>query len=148
MIGFSNSRMMHSLSVARKMKFLAEKTIGFPHSPKDMFLLGLIHDASYEFVCCQEDHEQRGGEILRDNGYKYWREVYYHGNPDSEYCSRALTLLNYADMTTDQEGNDVSIEERLENIKERYGADSVQYLKAVRLSEILQGDPMICKISQ
>lgn len=135
MIGLSLERLNHSLAVARKMKAMAERDIHFPHSPEDMFYLGLLHDAAYEFVEAQEAHERKGGTVLRDNGYKYWREIYYHGEPDSEYSSQALDLLNYADMTTGSDGRDVSLEERLADIAMRYGEESIQHKKAQRLAE-------------
>ncbi len=135
MIGFSFERLNHSLAVARKMKAIAERESHFPHPAEDMFYLGLLHDAAYEFVDVQEEHEHKGGIVLRDSGYKYWREIYYHGDPNSEYRSRALDLLNYADMTTDSDGHDVSLEERLVDIARRYGKESIQYQKAYRLAK-------------
>lgn len=97
-------------------------------------ILGLIHDAAYEFVENQEEHEHKGGEILRSNGYRYWKEVYYHGNPDSEYDSAELRLLNRADMTTGPDGKDMTIDERLADIAERYGETSSQYINAKLLA--------------
>lgn len=139
MIGLSTERMKHSLAVARKMKAIADSIDSFPYPSEDMFYLGLLHDVAYEFVDSQEDHEHRGGEILRDNGYRYWKEVYYHGNPDVDYYSRALDLLNYVDLTTGLNGEDVSIEERLSDIERRYGADSPQLVKAIQLADSIKG---------
>lgn len=135
MIGISIDRLNHCLAVARKMKAMAESIEGFPYTPEDMFYLGLLHDVAYEFVASQEDHEHRGGEILRNNGYIYWKEVFYHGNPNADFHSKALDLLNYADMTTDTQGHDITIELRLEDIALRYGADSDQYRNAFLLAE-------------
>lgn len=132
---FDEIRMLHSLAVAKKMKIEVEKSPQkFSASSEDMFYLGLIHDAAYEFVDNQEEHEHKGGEILRSNGYRYWREVYYHGNPESEYDSAELRLLNYADMTTGPDGKDMTIDERLADIAERYGEASSQYLNAKLLA--------------
>lgn len=139
MIGISIDRMKHSLAVARKMKAIAESIDGFPYPPQDMFYLGLLHDVAYEFVDSQEEHEHCGGEILRNNGYRYWKEVYYHGDPDVDYYSRALDLLNYVDMTTGLDGEDVSFEERLSDIERRYGTDSPQVMKARRLADRIRG---------
>ena len=135
MIGLSIDRLKHCLAVARKMKAIAESIDGFPYPPEDMFYLGLLHDVAYEFVDTQEEHEHCGGEILRNNGYRYWKEVYYHGNPDIDYCSRALDLLNYADLTTDTSGMDTTIDARLNDIAQRYGPDSAQYQNAFLLAE-------------
>jgi len=46
MIGLSLERLNHSLAVARKMKAMAERDIHFPHSPEDMFCLGLLQTQS------------------------------------------------------------------------------------------------------
>lgn len=134
MIGLSLNRTKHCLGVARKMKSIAEAIHDFPYPSQDMFYLGLLHDVAYEFVDLPEEHEHRGGEILRDNGYRYWQEVYHHGNPDTTYRSLALDLLNYVDLTTSPEGEDISIEDRLDDIANRYGEDSIQYSKARKLS--------------
>lgn len=132
---FNEIRMLHSLAVAKKMKKEVEKSPQkFSASPEDIFYLGLIHDAAYEFVENQEEHEHKGGEILRSNGYRYWKEVYYHGNPDSEYDSAELRLLNRADMTTGPDGKDMTIDERLADIAERYGESSSQYINAKLLA--------------
>lgn len=132
---FNEIRMLHSLAVAKKMKIEVEKSPQkFSASPEDIFYLGLIHDVAYEFVDTQEEHEHKGGEILRANGYKYWKEVYYHGNPNSEYDSAELRLLNYADMTTGPDGKDMTIDERLADIASRYGNNSAQYMNAKLLA--------------
>lgn len=39
-------------------------------------------------------------------------------------------LLNWADMHTDGKGNRVSFDERLDDIRKRYGSGSDEYLKA------------------
>lgn len=138
MMEFNEARMLHSLAVARKMKKEVEKSPQkFSASSEDMFYLGLIHDVAYEFVDSQEEHEHKGGEILKSSGYKYWKEVYYHGNPNSEYDSAELRLLNYADMTTSPDGAEITIEERLEDIATRYGQTSFQYLNAKLLANII-----------
>ena len=83
------------------------------------------------------NHEHIGGEILKRNGYKYWREVYYHGDINTEYTSLFLEILNKADMQIDKYGNDVGYDRRLEDIKSRYGEDSKTYKDAKILIETL-----------
>ena len=70
---------------------------------------------------------------LRAKINKAWKEVYYHGNPDAEYESDELTILNIADMETSNAGRRISMDERLESIADRYGSGSNQYVKAKRL---------------
>ena len=76
-----------------------------------------------------------GGNILKNNGFKYWQEVYYHGENNIEFNSLYLTILNQADMQIDKYGNDVGYEKRLCDIKSRYGKDSIVYKKCFELVE-------------
>lgn len=129
-------RLMHGMRVAEKMKKAVENNPSLCNADADeAFLLGYIHDVGYNFVDKQDEHEHYAGELLKKQGYKFWREVYYHGTPECEYGSDELNLLNWADMTVDQTGTDVTLAERLEDIGKRYGKDSSQYIKAVQLSK-------------
>lgn len=107
---------------------------------QNLFILGYNHDIGYEFSSDNiEKHNIIGGEILKNNGYKFWKEVYYHGNPNCEYKSLFLKILNIADMQIDKYGNDVGYKKRLEDIQERYGKDSIQFMNANRvIQEILE----------
>lgn len=135
MIGISNERLKHSLEVARMMKEMSEEA-GWPESKcQEMFLLGYIHDVGYEFVENQCDHAEIGGEMLRAHGYKYWREVSLHGKVNCDYESEELRMLNIADMTVDSYGIRGGAEKRLEDIANRYGAESKQYMDAKQLAK-------------
>ena len=123
-------RLKHSISVGRKMVEIGK---GYNLSEKelnDLFMLGYNHDIGYEFCSDNIEHNIVGGEILKNNGYKYWQEVYYHGNPNIEYNSLFLKILNMADMQIDKYGDNVGYTKRLEDIKTRYGEDSMQYINA------------------
>ena len=123
-------RLKHSLAVARKMveigksKGLTEKEL------QELFILGYNHDIGYEFTDNGLNHNIIGGNLLKGSNYKYWKEIYYYGNPITEYNSLYLTILNQADMQIDKYGNDVGYEKRLEDIKSRYGNNSNIYNKA------------------
>ena len=133
------SRSNHILGVARKAKALALKLK--PNNEKyaeDMFLLGILHDIGYEFTKNNASHSHVGGEILKRANYNYWREVSLHGDESIENMSDELFLLNYADMTTDPNGNSVTMEMRLEDIGLRYGKTSKQYIKALNLVQLLK----------
>lgn len=141
MMKFTDSRLNHSLNVARKMKEIVQNNPDlFTCKPEEIFYLGIVHDVAYEFVEDSVFHEQKGGELLKDLNFKYWKEVYYHGDPDSEYTSIELMLLNYADLATGPNGEHMTISERLSDIANRYGESSIQYIKAQRLSEIVVHD--------
>ena len=79
-----------------------------------------------------------GGEILKNSGYKYWREVYYHGDVNSSYESSFLDILNLADMQIDKGGREVGFGKRLEDIGRRYGFKSDVYISASILIEKLK----------
>lgn len=131
----TSDRMTHSLMVARKMKEIANEL--YPDKKdfkKEMFVLGLVHDIGYEFCAFQPHHGKVGGEILKKNKYKYWREVYWHGRSESKYKSKALDILNIADLLTDAKGNEVTVEYRLEDVRERYGEDSFEYKDFTKLA--------------
>jgi len=122
-------RLKHSIAVARKMIKIGKEYGLNEEELQDLFALGLNHDIGYEFGT-NENHNIIGGEMLKRNNYKCWKEVYYHGVPNSEYKSIYLDILNTADMMIDKYGNDVGFDKRLEDIKERYGEDSKTYINA------------------
>lgn len=129
------NRLKHSYAVAKKMVEIAKSMDLSEKEIEDCFVIGLNHDIGYEFAIDKDEHARIGGEILKANGFKYWKEVYYHGEIECEYSSIYLTILNKADMQIDKFGNDVGYSKRLEDIKERYGEDSLVYQKCYKLVE-------------
>lgn len=83
------NRINHILAVANKMRKNAER---FGVSPDDAYLVGYLHDVGYEYNCLA--HNKSGGSILEKNGFKYWKEIYYHGDTNPSYKSAMLNLLN------------------------------------------------------
>lgn len=128
-----NDRLKHSIAVARKMVEIGKSKNFNDTELKDLFLLGYNHDIGYEFVKENENHGIIGGNILKNNGYKYWQEVYYHGEINIDYKSEYLNILNQADMQIDKYGNDVGYEKRLADIGSRYGKDSQVFKKCEQL---------------
>lgn len=128
-------RLKHSLAVARKMVQIAKDNNLTDQEIQDCFTIGYNHDIGYEFAVDKSKHNVIGGLILKESGFKYWQEVYYHGEPEVEYESLYLLILNQADMQIDKYGNDVGYDKRLEDIKTRYGEDSIVYKKCLKLVE-------------
>ena len=122
-------RLKHSVAVARKMVQIGKEYNLNTEELQDLFVLGLNHDIGYEYGD-NSNHAHIGGEILKRNDYKYWKEVYYHGDVNTEYKSCFLEILNRADMQIDKYGNDVGYDNRLEDIKNRYGEESKTYIDA------------------
>ena len=132
-----NNRILHSLGVAKKMVEIGSEK-GLNHEDlEDLFTLGINHDIGYEFIDGSH-HHQKGGLILKRNGYKYWQEVYYHGLVQTEYSSLFLDILNQADMQIHELGKDVGYTGRLEDIKSRYGDDSKVYASCVNLVNFIK----------
>ena len=134
-----NDRLKHSYAVANKMVELGKEKNLLDEQLQELFLLGYLHDIGYQFGT-NENHNMIGGNLLRNSNYKYWKEVYYHGIPNSEYKSLYLDILNTADMMIDKCGNDVGFDKRLEDIKKRYGEDSIQYINCFKIINELKGD--------
>jgi len=132
----SEGRIKHSYRVGRKMmEAVIEHPFLSSYSPADIFVLGYLHDIGYNFTEISAQHAEVGGGILRRQGYPLWREVYYHGKLDIPYHSKELDLLNWADKTVNQRGEDVTLEERISDIGVRHGISSIQYMRAVRMIE-------------
>ena len=126
------NRCLHSLGVAQKMVEIGKNKGLTPKELNDLFTLGMVHDIGYEFGSGNE-HQKLGGLVLKENGYRYWQEVYYHGLVQNEYSSLFLDILNQADMQIDKKGVDVGYSGRLEDIKSRYKEDSKVYASCVEL---------------
>jgi len=130
-----NDRLKHSISVARKMVEIGRTYNLSDRELQELFMLGFNHDIGYEFSDKGLNHNVIGGAMLKENGYKFWQEVYNHGNPNANYSSLYLKILNMADMQIDKYGNDVGYEKRLEDIKNRYGENSNPYLCSKQIVE-------------
>ena len=131
-------RIKHSLAVARKMVKIAKKYNMSEQDVKNCFVIGINHDIGYEFSKDKSKHNKIGGEILKESGFLYWKEIYYHGEINTEYKSLYLKILNQADMQIDKFGNDVGYYKRLEDIKIRYGENSNTYDKCCKLVEMIR----------
>lgn len=126
-------RLKHSLAVARKMVEIAKEKNLTENDIYVCFLIGYNHDIGYEFTENGINHNIIGGKILKECGFKYFKEIYYHGEIDVPYKSKYLDILNMADMQIDKYGNDVGYDKRLEDIKKRYKEDSLVYKKCYKL---------------
>lgn len=132
-------RLKHSLAVANKMKEIVENESNkYSFDSDAAFVLGLLHDIGYAFSNNPNEHAIIGGKILKEQGYKYWKEVFYHGVLQFEYQSLELNLLNYVDLMTSPTGEYITIQERIEDISKRYGKNSFQENEAKKLFENLK----------
>ena len=118
-IGITNHRLNHSIGVARFMYNEVIRNGGSEEYAREIFTLGYLHDIGYDFTGVKVNHPMVGGVILKSTGYKYWREVYYHGDVSGVYESSQLDLLNKADLSVDSHGNIVSVKDRLSGLWNR-----------------------------
>lgn len=132
-----DNRLKHSIAVARKMVEIAKSKNLNEEQIKNCFIIGYNHDIAYEFAKNGINHNKIGGEILKNINFKYWKEIYYHGDVNPEYESLYLDILNQADMQIDEYGNDVGYIKRLEDIKNRYGENSQVFNKCIELVNII-----------
>ena len=133
----SAQRLRHELRVANKMRAFAEEHPDvFDATPDELFQLGYVHDCGKGYTSVE--HARVGGEILKEEGFRFWKEVSHHGNPETSYHSPELDLLNWADMTVTADGRDVSLQGRLEDIALRYGKDSKPWRDAVKIAERIE----------
>ena len=135
-IGLSDSRLFHMRGVAYKSYNLAREVFKMKEDvARSLFVMGLTHDFAYAFVKNQTDHEHEGGRILKLSGFDWAEAVFDHGDPDVDDWTDELLILNLADMTTSPDGKPITIGQRLEDIENRYGTDSIQATKARKLTK-------------
>ena len=140
-------RLIHSLAVARKMVEIATSYDLTQEEINNCFIIGFNHDIGYEFTHNGINHNIIGGELLRESGFIFWREVYYHGIVTNEYSSLYLDILNQADMQVDKYGNDIGYDGRLKDIEDRYGSDSKVYKSCFELIiELKEKNKLLLKI--
>ena len=121
------SRLMHCYGVGRKMYRYAKMVLGWPEEKaREMFVLGLLHDAGYEFDSDDYGHGDELAKTLERNSYKYASEIRNHNRLIKD-PSDELVLLWYADQVIDGSGNKVSYDQRLSDIGNRHGFDSRTY---------------------
>lgn len=126
-IGIDENRLKHSLAVARSAHNYALNVFSFSaEEAQEMFVIGLLPDIGYEFVDNQLDHAHAGGEILQRMGMTGCEEVFHHGDPDTDYSSKRLRILDMADLTTTPDGKRCTVKERLGDVISRYGKRSPQ----------------------
>ena len=139
-IGISEDRLHHMLGVARKAYKIAldrghDKTFA-----TKMFVIGWNHDIGYEFSKYKEEHPMVSASILSltfydegqdmgKNGGNAINAILSHGLYTDEKTEEWI-ILNQADMQISPNGKEISVSERLDDIKERFGEYSDEYLTA------------------
>lgn len=130
----SENKLKHLIGVARECRRLAKEKGLTTDMCNAMFIMGLLHDIGYEDV---EDstHGDVGYDLVKDFGMHLddcCDAILTHGISFDNW-SVFDEILNTADITVSYDGNNVSIEDRLDGIKEKWGSDSVHYQHAVEV---------------
>ncbi len=141
----SENKMKHSLAVARYMQNYAVERLLDEDFGKELFLLGYLHDIGEEFAFNKEEHAEVGGLILKEQKYKYWKEVYYHGNINAQYESVALAILNLAELCINSDGTFVGIDTRLQILKEKFGEQSPEYVNSLAMAKKVRETKIVHK---
>ncbi len=137
-IGLSDNRVRHSVGVARKAYAIAKEMGLSDQFAKKMFMIGAIHDIGYEFAPDQPSHPDISANLLANmfitdiEDEPAYNAVKDHGKVIADETIE-WKILNMADMQVDSFGNEVTVQERLENIKERYGEHSPQYRTSLEI---------------
>ncbi len=136
-IGISQNRLNHILGVARKC-YIISKRHGFSENfCRKMFMVGWCHDVGYEFSKEQSSHPDVSVQMVslllgcdcdKSNIFTAIKE---HGKYQTcQPHNIEWKILNIADLTVNNVGNNVSVYDRLKDIANKYGEASNQYLTA------------------
>lgn len=134
----TEDRIKHMLAVARKCEKLAKEKFNMSgEKQKVAFVIGLLHDIGYEYTDAA-NHEVVGAVILEMAGFGHYSDIIrYHGFADTELRSTYLDVLNIADLTTSNKGEDCTVEDRIRYIESVYGDNSFNAINAKKLSKQL-----------
>lgn len=141
-IGISDHRIQHMIGVARKCYQLAKEKYNMSEEDsRKYFVMGILHDIGYEFTEKRSEHPFVGADILDSLTIQDITDINdairHHGKCLQYEYTDADYILNEADLTIDSRGNAVSMEQRCDDIKERYGEDSRQYKNAIEMKRRL-----------
>ena len=129
----TEQKIKHNVTVARLCyKIAKEKYKTNENFARAMWTIGYNHDIGYEFIEDSSNisaHSDISDELIFSafKGDSY--AIKWHGKKISQ-SNVSLRILNEADLQVDSKGNIISVKERLEDIRLRYGNESKQYDQA------------------
>ena len=133
----TESKFQHIIGVARLCYKLAkEKYHANEEFARSMWAIGFNHDIGYEFINdgdSTKEHPIIADNIIQHAFYGNCHAIEYHGKRVAQ-DDLQLRILNEADLQIDATGKLVTVEERLEDIRNRYGDNSDQYEQAYCLA--------------
>ena len=133
----SENKLKHSLGVARQCEALANENGMTEEAQMACFVMGFLHDIGYESASEITKHPVESGNYI-DAFLKHKDlcvdAIKNHGKRRDDFSVFDI-ILNTADLTVNYEGSSVSVNDRLEGIKQRHGEDSIHYQHAVEIGE-------------
>lgn len=143
MKGLTVDNLKHMLGVARKCYSMALYK-GFTETEaRQLFIMGLLHDAGKEFT---DDNDEQGKALkasLEDLfDYNIFTSemieaIELHGKPEQNQNNNLLKILNEAELSVNDLGMNCEVYNRLIGIENRYGTDSKEYRDALKLAKEL-----------
>ena len=131
----TEDRLHHIIGVARKAYKIAIN-MGYDETfAKKCFMLGWNHDIGYEFAS-SENHATESAKMIllledtinpSDLDKKSYLAIKYHSNYPNDITDE-YKILTMADMQVDSKGNECDVIDRLNDIKNRYGSTSNEYI--------------------
>lgn len=123
------NRLKHCYGVAHVMYAVSKYYYKWDENKcQEMYILGLLHDAGYEFVKKGEptaNHAPVLAKILKRQSYPYYKEILNHVTLTTKYKSDELNLLHLADLCVDGDGNVVDFDNRLKELKTRHSSNEL-----------------------
>ena len=140
-VGISENKMKHILGVARKCYNLAKQWELSEDEARQAYMVGYLHDVGYEFASTPAEHPVQTTKLLESlvSNTEFMDALLNHGNPytPAEKRTTLWYILNLADMTAGPDGTEMTMEERCDDIAQRYGKDSTGYKNATQIYNIL-----------
>lgn len=128
----SDNKLRHIRGVAERCVELGELLDLDDDTLEELYVLGFLHDVGYAFGA--KGHAKKGEKILKRLHLIGAEHIGRHGDAELDASEASLPtisdIIKAADLTVDAKGNFVSADERLIDIKDRYGESSSQYKNA------------------
>lgn len=137
MVSFDNldeDRVKHMLGTAKKAYELS-KNLGYKEEfAEKMFVAAFLHDIGYAFS--EEEHEKESVFLINLLDDAALFAIEKHGKYADDKTVE-WKILNSADLQVSSDGRDVGVVKRLDEIKEKYGEKSDEYLTSCDVAKMV-----------
>ena len=147
----SGEKMQHLHVVAERMCKVAEERPELNLNPDECYIIGLLHD-----IYGEEPQDVlkgvSGTALLKTLGKNFTSVITWSRSTPQDYLMKTLKkrpnkklhLLWYIDMTTSEDGfmDKMPYDEKEKELREKYGVESKEYLRAVKTIKWLKENPL------